>query len=158
MWWNTCWVGKKSADIRAAIKASSAIGSHWIDKPHALRKHSPNFRKHLPSLSSFSRVGIFALTSKLMFSENLHLLKMWHKPQLPNFPFLDAIASPSSYPCQWVSQSVSEWWLVSDLEIAIASPSFASLFAINKGLFKVCFCNHYIEFVLTIFTVFHNFW
>ena len=40
-------------------------------------------------------------------------------------PFLlDAIASPSSYPCQWVVQ----WSIVSDLEIAIASPSFASLF------------------------------
>ena len=38
--------------------------------------------------------------------------------------FLDAIASPSSYPCQSVSQSL----IVSDLEIAIVSPSFASLF------------------------------
>ena len=45
--------------------------------------------------------------------------------------FLDAIASPSSYPCQPVSQWwVSEWLIVSDLEIAIASPSFASLFLI----------------------------
>ena len=33
--------------------------------------------------------------------------------------FLDAIASSSTYPCQWV--------IVSDLEIAIASPSCASL-------------------------------
>ena len=41
------------------------------------------------------------------------------------FPiFLDAIVSPSSYPCQ----SVGQWLIVSDLEIAIASPSFASLF------------------------------
>ena len=38
--------------------------------------------------------------------------------------FLDVIASPSTYPCQWVS----EWFIVSYLEIAIASPSFASLF------------------------------
>ena len=38
--------------------------------------------------------------------------------------FLDAIASPRSYPCQ----SLSEWVIVSDLEIAIASPGFASLF------------------------------
>ena len=36
--------------------------------------------------------------------------------------FLDAIAPPSSYPCQWVGH----WLIVSDLEIAIASPSFAS--------------------------------
>ena len=38
-----------------------------------------------------------------------------------SFPFLDAIASPSSYSCQWVSkwvgQWVSEWLIVSDLEI-----------------------------------------
>ena len=34
------------------------------------------------------------------------------------------IASPSTYPCQWVSGSL----IVSDLEIAIASPSFAGLF------------------------------
>ena len=31
--------------------------------------------------------------------------------------FLDAIASPSTYPCQWVGQSVSQWVIVSDLEI-----------------------------------------
>ena len=39
--------------------------------------------------------------------------------------FLDAIASPSTFPCQWVSQSV----MIDSfrLEIAIASPSFASL-------------------------------
>ena len=35
--------------------------------------------------------------------------------------FLDAIASPSSYPCQSVGQWVSESFIVSDLEIAIAS-------------------------------------
>ena len=38
--------------------------------------------------------------------------------------FLDAIASPSTYPRQSVGQSVT----VSDLEIAIASPSFATVF------------------------------
>ena len=32
-----------------------------------------------------------------------------------------AIASPSSYPCQWVGQSVDQWLIVSDLEIAVAS-------------------------------------
>ena len=41
--------------------------------------------------------------------------------------FLDAIASPSSNPCV----SVSQWLIVSDLEIAIASPSFASLFIVK---------------------------
>ena len=44
--------------------------------------------------------------------------------------FLDAIASPSTYPCQWVSQSVIHSFR---LEIAIASPSFASLFIIGKS-------------------------
>ena len=39
--------------------------------------------------------------------------------------FLDAIASPSTYPCQSVSGSVIDSFR---LEIAIASPSFASLF------------------------------
>ena len=47
--------------------------------------------------------------------------------------FLDEIASPSSYPCQSVGQSVSESFIVSDLEIAIASLSFASLLG-NKIL------------------------
>ena len=28
--------------------------------------------------------------------------------------FLDAVASPSTYPCQWVGQWVSEWFIVSD--------------------------------------------
>ena len=32
--------------------------------------------------------------------------------------FLDAIVSPSSYPCQSVDQWVSQWFIVSDLEIA----------------------------------------
>ena len=41
--------------------------------------------------------------------------------------FLDATASPSTYPYQWVGQ----WLRVSDLEIAIASPSFASLFFVG---------------------------
>ena len=40
--------------------------------------------------------------------------------------FLGAIASPSTYPCQWVSGSVIDSYR---LEIAIASPSFASLFS-----------------------------
>ena len=43
-------------------------------------------------------------------------------------PFLDGIASPSTYPCQWVSQSVIDSLR---LEIAIASPSFASLLCLD---------------------------
>ena len=42
--------------------------------------------------------------------------------------FLDAIASPSAYPCQSVGEWVSESFIVSDFEIAVASPSFAILF------------------------------
>ena len=58
--------------------------------------------------------------------------------------FLDAIASPRSYPCQWVSQ----WLIVSDLEIATASPSFASLFDwsfqfVKVNGFKVSWCLEY---------------
>ena len=37
--------------------------------------------------------------------------------------FFDAIASPSTYPCQSVGQSVSGLVIVSDLKIAIVSPS-----------------------------------
>ena len=44
-------------------------------------------------------------------------------PALYRPRFLDAIASPRSYPCQWVSQSVIHSFR---LEIAIAYPSFAS--------------------------------
>ena len=63
-----------------------------------------------------------------------HLLTDRHVPS--NFPFrclffqflVDVIASPRTYPCQSVGGSVSEWLIGSDLEIAIASPSFASLF------------------------------
>ena len=40
--------------------------------------------------------------------------------------FLDAVASLNTYPCQSVGQS----FIVPDLEIAIASPNFASLFTI----------------------------
>ena len=43
--------------------------------------------------------------------------------------FLDVIGSPSTYPCQWV--------IVSDLEIAIASPSFASLFMMASLIWSV---------------------
>ena len=38
------------------------------------------------------------------------------------FNFLNAISSPSTYPCQLVSGVI-----ISDLEIATTSPSFASL-------------------------------
>ena len=41
--------------------------------------------------------------------------------------FLDATASHSGYPCQSVGQSL----IVSDLEIAITSPSFASLLDVS---------------------------
>ena len=58
---------------------------------------------------------------KLMLRYTLH-----HHSNLPHF--LDAIASPSTYPCQWVGESFRQWVIVSDLEIAIASPGFASLF------------------------------
>ena len=44
--------------------------------------------------------------------------------------FLDTIASPSTYPCQSVGEWVCESFIVSDLEIAIASQSFASFFTI----------------------------
>ena len=44
--------------------------------------------------------------------------------------FLDAIASPSTYPCQSVGEWVSESFIISDLEIAIASPSFPNLFTL----------------------------
>ena len=45
---------------------------------------------------------------------------------------LDAIASTSTYPCQWVGQWVSEWFIVSDLEITIAFLSFVSLFNVHR--------------------------
>ena len=57
-------------------------------------------------------------TKELMFPNEASLLSL----------FLDAKASPTTYPCQSVGQWVSEWVIVSDLVIAIASPSFASLF------------------------------
>ena len=46
-------------------------------------------------------------------------------------PFLDAIASPSTYPCHSVTQSVIDSFR---LEIAIASPSFASDLSVPKSL------------------------
>ena len=49
-----------------------------------------------------------------------------------NNAFLDAIASSSTYPCQ----SVGEWVIDSfRLEIAITSPSFASLLFLNRSNF-----------------------
>ena len=44
---------------------------------------------------------------------------------------LDAIASPCILPLS-EGQSVGQWLVVSDLEKAIASPSFASLFNNNS--------------------------
>ena len=40
-----------------------------------------------------------------------------------SFIFLNAIVTPCTYSCQWVS----EWVIVSEWRIAIASPSFANL-------------------------------
>ena len=47
--------------------------------------------------------------------------------------FLDAIAFPSTYPCQSVGQWLSESVIVSYLEIAIASPSFATFWYLHSG-------------------------
>ena len=54
--------------------------------------------------------------------------------------FFDAIASPSTYLGSYPYQSVGEWLIVSDLEIAIASPSFASLFCTGWQVFAKCCC------------------
>ena len=81
----------------------------------------PKMKKH--HLSGW-RLDSFHLTS---FTFWIFVLVDWlaiSGPILGIITFLDAIASPSTYPCQ----SVSEWFIVSDLEIAIAYPSFASLF------------------------------
>ena len=55
----------------------------------------------------------------------LHRLLLSCVTTLISYDF--GFASPSTYPCQ----SVGESFIVSDLEIAIASPSFASLFLSN---------------------------
>ena len=41
--------------------------------------------------------------------------------------FLDAIASSSCYPCEWVSQSVSEWVIISDLPSISAIVGYLTL-------------------------------
>ena len=58
------------------------------------------------------------------------------KPYNAHVSFLlDAIASPSTHHCQWVSEWVSGSVIDSfRLEIAIASPSFASLFTASLPL------------------------
>ena len=76
--------------------------------------------------------------------------------------FLDAIASPSTYPCQWVSEWVSEWvgqWLiVSDLEIAIASPSFVRLFSYEDGEYMECILNAQYTYSMTQWKIKLNGW
>ena len=62
-----------------------------------------NFQLNIPHFSNFSNLIVF-------HGQN----RIW---------FLDAIASPSTYHCQSVGESL----IVSDLEIVIASLSFASL-------------------------------
>ena len=93
---------------------------------HQVVGHLQCHKRHVPSFTNYIRIRIrlskyYSLTSVY---DRYHIL------------FLDAIASPSTYPCQWVGQWVSEWFIVSDLEIAIASPSFASLFyhVLNDGI------------------------
>ena len=53
------------------------------------------------------------------------LVLQWCCATIDQTHFLDAIASPSTYPCQWVSGSVIDSFR---FQIAIASPSFATLF------------------------------
>ena len=69
----------------------------------------------------------------------------WHEltPKLPTF--LDAIASPSTYPCQSVSGSVIDSFR---LEIAIASPSFASLFFHTR--------HHLVDILYKYFSIFEK--
>ena len=67
--------------------------------------------------SEFLLLIPFLIIATICFINNNHL----------HCNFLDVIASPSSYPCQWVGQ----WLIFSDLGIALASPSFASLLNIN---------------------------
>ena len=59
--------------------------------------------------------------------------------------FLDAIASPSTYPCQSVSGSVIDSFR---LEIAIASPSFASLFFHTR--------HHLVDILYKYFSIFEK--
>ena len=71
--------------------------------------------------------GEFWGSGRMPKSQDLHPLDWQDHPERTwgkSYHFLDAIASPS----QWVS----EWFVVSDLEIAITSPSFARLFYNEK--------------------------
>ena len=69
---------------------------------------------------------------KLIFKGGGKEIEKWSQDILKNIcnklaKLGDAIASPSTYPCQSVGESVSQSLIVSNLEIAIASQSFASL-------------------------------
>ena len=62
---------------------------------------------------------------------------------MSQFLFLDAIASPSSYPCkvsvgEWVSEWVSEWLIVSDWRklTHLRALQACSLFSLSSGLWS----------------------
>ena len=90
---------------------------------------------------------MLAFLESLEFLEILRLLKLENfitmvrrnlgsatPPSVMALFSLDAIASPSTYPCQSVSGSVGQSVIDSfKLKIAIASPSFASLFVVLQS-------------------------
>ena len=75
--------------------------------------------------------GLQIAAGRVNFPNNCYSLDITASEDVrrENMFLLDAIASPSTFPCQSVGQWVSQWVIDSfRWEIAIASPSFASLF------------------------------
>ena len=49
-----------------------------------------------------------ALGINVTHCKHIKFILYWQKGDVSGKPFLDAIASPSSHPCQWVSEWVSQ--------------------------------------------------
>ena len=120
---------------RVASQLRSQSQPRWVGREPRAGKRAlsrpPNFCRHLlpicqsrESAQSFTMSVFLGKINQILvswlFSIRLVInifLDIWAK-------YLDAIASPGSYPCQ----SISEWVSDSFRCDAIASPSFASLF------------------------------
>ena len=91
--------------------------------------------------------------SNLQFTSNQFPLTMLNRcsnrifESLNQHVYLDAIASPSNYPCQWVGQSVIDSFRCD----AIASPSFASLITWSNLIFNSSQSNRYWTSILVQF-------
>ena len=119
-------IGSKTKDIWSRAEVNRCCCELPSDRAETQRKSLIKFGQ-----CDISYMRYQGKVQELKSEACLTLVRLPRSPSATVKPFLDAIASPCSYPHQSVGQWVSEWVIDIFRCDATASPSFASLFELS---------------------------